>query len=68
MTEMDNGMFDVTVVEADGTDEGLVLKLDTIAPEYDCAIWVSNDGSGGLEGCSFVFLSNPLESIDMSDK
>ena len=50
MTEVDNGMFDVTAVEADGTDKGLVLKLDTVAPECDGAIWVSNDGSGGFEG------------------
>jgi hypothetical protein len=71
MTEVDNGTSDVAAVEADGAidvDEGPVFELDTVPPECDGAIWVSNDGPGGFEGCGFPFLSNPFESIDMLDK
>jgi hypothetical protein len=71
MTEVDRGMSNVAAVEADGSievDEGPVFELDTIAPERDGAIWVSNDGPGGFEECGFAFLSNPFESIDMFDE
>ena len=71
ITEVDNGTSDVAAVEADGAihvNEGPVFELDTVAPECDGAIWVSDDGPGGFEGCDFAFLSNPFESIDMFDK
>jgi hypothetical protein len=71
MIKVDNGTSDVAAVEADGAihiNEGPVFELDTIAPECDCAIWVSNGGPGGFEGCGFAFLSKPFESIDMFDK
>lgn len=68
---MDNGTSDVAAVEVDGAtnvDEGLVFKQDTVALEWDGAIWVSNDGPGGFEGYSFNFFSNLFELIDMFDK
>ena len=68
---MDNGTSDVAAVEVDGAtdfDEGPVFEVDTVAPEWDGAIWVSNDGPGGFEGYGSNFLSNPFESIDMFDK
>jgi hypothetical protein len=63
--------FDVAAVEVDGTidvDKGPVFELGTVAPEWDGAIWVSNDGPGEFKGCGFDFLLNPLELIDMFDK
>ena len=71
MTEVDNGTSDVAAVEADGAidvNEGPVFELDTVPPECDGAIWVSNDGPGGFKGRGFAFLSKPFESIDMFDK
>jgi hypothetical protein len=61
----------VAAVEADGAidvNEGPVFELDTVPPEWDGAIWVSNDSPGGLEGRGIAFLSKPFESIDMFDK
>jgi hypothetical protein len=71
MTEVDNGTSDVAAVEADGAidiNEGPVFELDTVPPECDGAIWVSNDGPGGFEGYGLAFLSNRFESIDVFDK
>jgi hypothetical protein len=53
MRDVDNGTSDVAAVEADGAvdvDEGPVFELDTVAPEWDGAIWVSDDGPGGSRG------------------
>jgi hypothetical protein len=71
MRHVDNGTSDVAAVGVDGAidvDESPVFELGTVVPEWDGAIWVSNDGLGGFEGCGFDFLSNPLESIDIFDK
>ena len=71
MTEVDNGTSDMAAVEGDGAinvNDGPVFELDTVPPECDGAIWVSDDGPGGFEGRGFAFLSKPFESIDMFDK
>ena len=67
MTDADNGTSDVAAVEVDGSiniDEGLGFELDTVAPECDDAIWVSDNGPGNFEGCDFVLSLNrrPLHS------
>jgi len=58
MTDVDNGTSDVAAVEADdgiNVDEGPVFELDTVAPECDGDIWVSNDGPSSFEGRGFAF-------------
>ena len=71
MMEVDNGTSDVGAAEVDGTidvDKGPVFKLDTVAPESNGAIWVSNDGPGGIRRVRFRLLIKPVESFDMFDK
>jgi len=55
---LDNGTSDVAAVEADdgiNVDEGPVFELDTVTPECDGDIWLSNDGPSSFEGRGFAF-------------
>jgi hypothetical protein len=66
ITDVDNGTSEVAAVDSEGGID--IAAVEPVPVVCDGAICVNSDGPGGFEGCGFVILSNPFESIDMFDK